>query len=806
MTSDAMDVSALSLDDKARLTTGAAMWSTAALPQAGIPPVKMADGPMGIASGRVDERDVSTLTPCGTALAASWDPALVRRVGALVGEEARRLGVQAVLAPNLNLPRSPLAGRAFEMFSEDPWLTGEIGAAWIEGIQSRGVAAVAKHLVCNDSETERNAMDAVVDERTLREVYLLPFERAVSTGVWGILAAYNRVNGTHCVEHPLLLRDIVKGQWGFDGFLVSDWFGTLDTDASAIAGLDLEMPPMTGRFGPALAAAVREGRVAPARVDDAAARVARLAARTHAGVVSPHEDDAPALLTEAAAAGFVLLKNEGALLPLAPRPGLTIAVIGPNALAPCYQGGTFAKIAVRPDALAPLDAIRARYGQDCTVLFEPGVDPQPRLPAMPVTALDGTGRGMTVEYFTSHDLDQAPNRTETRDTNSLTWFHGMDGAPPLDRPGTVRASGLLTPTQDGPHTFHVGGTGPVRLLLDGVEVFRRDDAVPPSDIMGVLKAGEADTVTQALVAGQAVRVVVELRYAPARAHGLWYGVRGPDNPAELLERAVAAASRADTVFLIVGETQDAGVESKDRPDTRLPAGQAELIRRVVAANPNTAVLVNVAHALDLSWAEGVPALMITWYPGEMFGPAIAAVLAGDREPGGRLPLTFAAQDGDYPAYDLTPDEDGRVRYAEGRHIGYRHFAARGLAPCHGLGEGLGYTTFAYGHPVAAPAADGAVTIMVPVRNTGARAGKTVVQVYVTSPEEDGTPPIPRLRAIAPLVLAPGAEATAVLTLDARAFSHWDVGRQGWRTAPGGHAISVGPSLAAARPAHLWQAP
>jgi beta-glucosidase len=256
----------------------------------------------------------------------------------------------------------------------------------------------------------------------------------------------------------------------------------------------------------------------------------------------------------------------------------------------------------------------------------------------------------------------------------------------------------------------------------------------------------------------------------------------------------------------VGETQDAGVESKDRPDTQLPAGQLELIRRVAAANPRTAVLVNVAHALDLSWAEAVPALMLTWYPGEMFGPAVAAVLAGDREPGGRLPLTFAAHESDYPAYDLAPDESGAVRYAEGRHIGYRHFAAHGLAPRHGLGDGLGYTTFAYGEAVAAPAADGGLTITVPVRNTGARAGKAVVQAYVTSPEVDGTPPIPRLRAIATLELATGAEAIAVLTLDRRAFAHWDVTRHAWRIAPGGHAIAVGPSLAAARPVHVWEGP
>ena len=356
---NAPDITALPLDEQALFTAGASMWSTHAVPAHGIAGITMADGPMGIASGRVDERDVSLLTPCPTALGASWDLGLIARVGALVGGDAVARGVQAVLAPNVNLARSPLAGRAFEYFSEDPMLAGVAGAAWATGLQSTGVASVTKHLVCNDSETERDTIDIVVDERTLREVYLLPFEYAAAAGAGGMLTAYNRVNGSWCAEQHHVITDIVKGEWGFRGVLMSDWFGTHTTAPTLNAGLDLEMPGPARFLGAKAAAAVASGEVSPDRVADAAARVATFAARFAAtDPTSVSDEDAEALLIEAAAAGFVLLRNHGDLLPVDPARAGTIAVIGPNAAAPCYQGGTFAKIAVKPDALRPLDAIR----------------------------------------------------------------------------------------------------------------------------------------------------------------------------------------------------------------------------------------------------------------------------------------------------------------------------------------------------------------------------------------------------------------------------------------------------------------
>lgn len=802
----------LSLEEQASLTAGRTMFSTAEIASIDLKPVNMADGPMGVASIRADERDISVMTPCGTALAASWDLDLVRRIGALVGEDARRMGVQVLLAPNLGIPRSPLAGRAFETFSEDPFLTGAMGAAWVEGIQSQGVGACVKHLVCNDSETQRDQMNAVVDDRALREVYLLPFEMAVKTGAWGVLMAYNKVNGTHCVEHPLLINDILKTEWGFDGFVVSDWFGTFDTVRSAKAGLDLEMPGPGRIFGPALAQAIEAGQVSQARLDDAANRIIRLADRVGrlgggASPAAPSRLDVEinALLVEAAAAGFVLLKNRQALLPVDPGMRRTIAVIGPNATAPCYQGGTFAKIGLRPGKATPLEAIQARFGDTCDIVHAPGVDPQPRLPSLPVAptlSLGDGDQGMSVTYYAGHDFAGPPLAAETRNTNSLAWFGVLPGVGPLDRPAGVRASGVFTPQASGPHRFYVGGTGSVRLRVDGQAVFAKETHLEPKDLMGALKSGVADTVEVFLRAGQAVAVEIDLLTNPGRAQGLWYGVRPPGEPEEMLADAVALAERADLVFLVVGETPDAGVESIDRPDTRLTVRQIELIERVTAANPQTAVIVNAAHAVDLTCCDAAAAVMMTWYPGEEFGSALAKVLAGDLEPGGRLPVSFAQAESDYPAFDLTPDGQGDLVLADSWLVGYRGFQAQGRRPRHAFGEGLGYGAFAFLAVRILPSADGGFDVEVDVRNTGARAAKAVVQVYVSA--LDSATPVLQLKGFDTLRLDPGAVGLARAHLDLRAFSHWS-GQAGWEITPGRHAIHVGSDVDSAQGYH-WVTP
>ncbi len=784
-----MPTRAFTPEEQAALTAGASMWSTVAVPEAGAPAFKMADGPMGIASGRVDERDVSLLTPCPTALGASWDAELVRRIGALVGGEAVRLGVDAVLAPNVNLARSPLAGRAFEYFSEDPLLAGVLGACWAAGLHSTGTGAIVKHLVCNDSETQRDTMNAVVDERTLREVYLLPFELAAAAGCAGMLTAYNRVNGAWCAEQHHVITDIVKGEWGFGGLLVSDWFGTHSTAASLNAGLDLEMPGPARHLGAKSAAAVAAGEVSAARVAEAAERVAAAARRVTGAKSQPFDEAAAdALLIEAAAAGFTLLKNDGDLLPLLPGRDRVIAVIGPNATAPCFQGGTFAKIAVKPDAMRPIEAIRARYGAHCTVLFEPGVDPQPRLPSMPVRPAedigDGCIRGMTLTYYDNDRCAGTPVARETRDANSLVWFVGVHDNGVFDRPASIRAAGWFTPQTSGPHCVYLGGTGAVCMRVDGREVLHRDQEIAASDVMGKLKRGDADAAEITLQAGRDILIEVEFRYGVARVQGLWYGLRPPDTPEVMLRRAVAAARQADAVILCVGETSDSSVESKDRADTHLPPEQIRLIAAVTEANPRTAIVANVGHAFDTGWDSSAAALMLVWYPGQEFGHALAAVLAGDLEPGGRLPVSIAMREDDYPALALTPAPGGDLVYSEGTRLGYRGLAARGLTPRHAFGAGFGYARFAIDEVALRDAADG-LTLTARVRTTSGRGGAEVVQVYRAEPELT-------LIGFAKIVLPAGEAGTVTIALPARRFAVWDCG---WRPLGPRTTLLVGRSSA-----------
>lgn len=752
------------------LTAGGAMWSSLAVPEAGVPAFTMSDGPLGIASGKVDERDIALLSPCSTLLGATWDRELTRRIGALVGSEAVSRGVDAVLAPNLNLARSPLAGRAFEYFSEDPVLTGVLGAEWVSGLQSTGTGSIAKHLVCNDSETARDEVDVRVDERALREVYLLPFEYAAQAGCAGLMAAYNKVNGSWCSEQAHVLTQVVKQDWGFAGLVMSDWFGTHSSEGTINAGLDLEMPGPARFMGSELEAAVAAGTVDRARVEDAASRVAAVARRITAGKAPPMPAaEAEALLVEAAAAGFTLLRNEGGMLPLVPGSVKRLAVIGPNAWAPCFQGGTFAKISISPDVPTPVAMLRETYGASCEILFEPGVDPQPRLPNMTVVPAldigDGCTQGMTLEYFGAPDCAGEVLTRETRDTNSLVWFVGVHDQARFTEPGSVRASGRYVAQHGGAHRLHLGSTGVARILVDGEEVLGVGGDTPAGDVMGVLKRDDSDHVSLDLAEGQEVTISVEFSWTGGRVQGLWYGLRGPGSAEDMLQAAVDAARAADAVFLIVGETSDSSVESKDRPDTLLPAEQLRLIEAVTSANPRTAVIVNVGHAFDSAWEDRAAAVLSVWYPGEGFARALADVLSGGREPGGRLPVTIAADEGDYPAFALQPAADGTLAYREGTLLGYRGLVARGKAARHPFGSGMGYARFAW-----TDAAEEGGVLHLTVTNLSKRTGSDVVQVYRDHPE-------PALVGFTRVELAAGESRRVTVPVEPRALQRW--GEQGW---------------------------
>lgn len=788
----------LSWPEKLTLTAGRDMWSTHPLPEHGLAAVRMADGPMGLTGGRVDERDIALLTPCGLALAASWDHDLVYRIGQIIGDEALRIGVQAVLAPNLNLMRSPLAGRAFELFGEDPYLIAVLGGAWAQGVQSKGVASVIKHLVCNDSETDRRHLNVSVDEATLREVYFQPFEYCARHGAWAMLTGYNRVNGVACAEQAKVVGEWLKTELNWDGLVMSDWFGTQNGLASLQGGLDLEMPGPARHMGRALLETSELPEVK--RVDDAVDRLARLASRVMPSPTYQNDEKAQAarlaLLEEAAAAGMVLLRNDH-LLPFDPTALQTLAVIGPNAERPCFQGGTFAKVALTPEAVSPLTAIRnAMAASGVQVAFAKGAEADYRIPPLTHFALMTEERVPGLEVTVHAKPGAAASYRETRYASSLVWFKELPGVGnllALEDEAEIRVRTRFTARGRGVYRFYLGGTGLISLALDGEAIGSFEGQSLGQDVMGTLMQAPHTVVEFFLEAEQTVRLEFVMRIGKSLAHGLWFGAQAPQVTNQL-EEALQVACSADAVVLMVGETADAGLESVDRKTTQLSPAQIELIEQVCAVNENTVVILNVAHPVETACMAKARAILLVWYPGQEFGPALAQVLTGAREPGGRLPVTFARQESDYPVWSLTPDAQGQLAYHEGWWVGYRHFVANNIAPAFALGHGLGYARFRFLTCSVNAEDSHGLNIRVSVQNVADRAGKEVVQLYLREPDPGSKQPRVSLKAFQAVRLEPGATADVQLTLAADIFFRWCPIQQKRMLIPGRYELWIGQAV------------
>ncbi|MGW0803140.1 beta-glucosidase H [Nonomuraea sp. NPDC002799] len=776
-------ISRLDLDTKIRLLTGADMWSLPPLPEIGLDRIVMSDGPIGVRGEQWTSADPSIALPSPTAMAATWDVDLIGRVGRLLAQEARRKGVHVLLAPTLNLHRSPLGGRHFECFSEDPHLAAEIGVAYVEGVQEGGVATTPKHYVANDFETDRFTVDVRVSERALREVYLRPFERVVEAGAWGVMTAYNAVNGTTMTEHAELVNGVLKGEWGFDGFVVSDWTAVRSTEAAALGGTDVAMPGPGGPWGPRLAAAVREGRVPEPVIDDHVRRVLRLAERVGAlrdtGRPSkPPEPSAPsvdgvALAREVATRGCTLLANDG-VLPLADV--RTIALIGSAAAEARVMGGGSAQ--VFPDrVVSPLRGLSER----AEVRYAVGTDPRVRLSPLtrPATAvfLDAAGG----------PLAECPlGTTEARWIGQLP--PGVDG----DRLKAVRLSTAYTPEVTGEHELSVAGVGSYMLTVNGAAVFDESIDLAGDDLALAFLSPPERRVRVPMTAGETYELAVTHlagTFAGLAFVSFTLGHADPSPGEEaLLAEAARVAAECDVAVVVVATTPEVESEGFDRTDLRLPGRQDDLVRAVAAANPRTVVVVNAGSPVEMPWAEEAGAVLLTWFPGQEAGTALAGVLFGDAEPGGRLPTTWPRRLADAPVAGVTPVggvvayEEGRtpvggvVAYEEGEFIGYRAWERSGREPAFWFGHGLGYTTWSYD----SIAAEGA-TVTVAVTNTGTRPGREVVQLYLA----DGADR--RLAGFDVVEADPGQTVITTVFLHERAFQTWS---DGWRTAEGEYTVEA----------------
>lgn len=775
----------LDLRAKVKLLSGADFWSLPADESIGLRSILFSDGPAGVRGEVGDERNPSLNLPSGSALGATWDTDVARRYGDLLGREALGKEADVVLGPTINLHRSPYGGRHFEAIAEDPLLTARLAAAYVEGIQAHGVAACPKHFVGNDYEVERHTASSEIDDRALRELYLAAFEDAiVQANAWVVMSAYNGVNGVTMSENDLL-RDPLKTEWGFDGVVLSDWIAVKSTEASANSAQDVVMPDMLSPWGDALVEAVREGRVAKSAIDDKVLRVLRLAARVGAldGVkpaprTAGNAPDPLNLVTELGAESMVLLRNADEL-PWGPSPA-SIAVIGPNAMCARSQGGGSATV-VPQRVVSPLEGLRIRF-PDAEISFDMGVPAPTEIFPLDRDLLHDPVADAPGVHVTFSAADGSVLLEEVRLSAELAWMGTMP-----ESATTLTMLTRYTPAITERCEVGVAVAGHVTLSIDGETVIDRssitgsvdfnDGDLDTSDITANIFAPPVTTVSADLVAGTPVELlaVCDLTTAPLpMVHAIMIGMAPRSGTAEtMLAEAVAAAAAAEVAVVVVGTSSRTESEGFDRTTLALPGSQDALVEAVLAANPRTVVVVNAGSPVVMPWHDRVAALLVTWFGGQQTGTALAEVIAGDREPGGRLPTTWP---GDEESVPVGPDRpvDGKVHYDEGIEIGHRAWLRRGATPAYCFGHGLGYTDWTLSDlTIPSGVASGeSVTLSVKASNTGTRPGKQVIQVYAARETSQVLRPVRWLAGWGVARAGAGETVTLEIEVPARSLAAW----------------------------------
>jgi len=798
-------VAKLTLEQKIDLLGGEDNMFTRAVPAIDLPRFKMSDGPVGVRTW-----GPTTSYAGGAALAASWDPELARRVGAGLGQDARARGVNFLLGPGVNIARSPLSARNFEYFSEDPFLASAITVGYIEGVQSQGVIATVKHFALNNQEYNRHNVDVEADERTMREIYFPAFEAAVTKAhVDAVMNSYNLVNGVHATQNEFLNLKVLKGEWGFQGILMSDWDATYDGIAAANNGLDLEMPSARFMNAKTLVPAVKNGLIKESTIDDKVLRLIRTELR-YGFLDRPQFDlaDSTYSVTERTVAldsaleSLTLLKNEGLkngvpLLPLDPAKIKTIAVIGPNAYpAVISGGGSAATQAFEP--VSVLTGIANLLGPDVHVLYSRGLQDTAKI--YEKTRWEGSVKAVAYSGADFTGESQTLALPDITDWNQRAW------KPAVKTQRSIRYTASYKAAKSGKYVIlafsHDWDGGAYKVMVDGKQVL----AHPP------IEGQVPQSAMIDLNAGQTVNVVAE--YLPRNAAILFsLGIAYEPDLISADVKTIAAA--ADVVVVVAGFDPTTEREGSDRT-FELPWGQNLLIDTVAQANPNTIVTLMGGVGLDTRpWLSKVPALIQAYYPGQEGGTAIADVLFGKHNPEGKLPVSFDRSWEESPSAQyyypikgadttLHVEENDKapvdyviphVKYDDGLMVGYRYWTTTGKHPLYPFGFGLSYTTFSFSKlDVPATAASGStVAVSFDVTNTGSVAGAEVAQLYVSDPSAKVTRPERELKGFEKVRLAPSETKHVTLNLDARAFSYWDETAHKWTIDPGKFVIRVGDS-------------
>ena len=788
----------MTLTEKISMLAGIDLWHTVPVDRLDIPQIKVTDGPNGARGANGDNALPSVCTPVGVALAATWNTELIEQVGKLLAAETRTKGAHILLAPTVNIHRSPLAGRNFECYSEDPYLTARMAVAYINGLQNEGVGACIKHFVCNDSEFERYTMSSEIGERALREIYLYPFEVAIKeANPWSVMSAYNKINGVWASENSYTLLEILKGEWEFDGLVMSDWNGTY-TDDPAKGGLDLEMPGPARWMGENVLKMVQIGDLSEAVVDDKIRRILRTIYRVGAfeNPILQQEDsiDKPAhrsIVRQAASEAIVLLKNEKDILPLATDQYKAITVIGHNAIIPPVMGGGSSRVTPH-SMVSPLDAICDRVADGVDIFYSQGVSLFKTIPLMEPAYVSFNGKqGMLVEVFDNIDLSGDPKITHHVNHSSLSWSDTFV-TPANPHKFSARITAIFTATESGTYTFALSGNGLSKMLLDEKIVIDNWSEIIPEEPW----VDSSEGVGLELNGGQSYSFQVEYVHESTFP---WRGLQincMPPVAEDPLNDALLAASKSDLVILFAGNTAEWESEGFDRPDMDLPQKQNELIEEVVKVNPNTVIVLNTGAPVRMPWIDNVPGMIQAWLGGQEMGNAIADVLFGLVNPSGKLPTTFPVHLQDNPAYVNYPGENGRVYYGEGIFVGYKYYEYKDLTPLFPFGFGLSYTKFEYGNVVlsADQMNPGEIlTASVNVTNVGAITGKEVVQLYIRDSKSRLVRPLKELKGFVKIELGPGETQVVGFEITEDSLKYYDDSLKAWVTEDGLFELFIGGS-------------
>lgn len=796
--------------EKVNMCHAVTKFTSGGVPRLGIPPLSMSDGPHGvreeIAADSWDavggDQDYATYLPTGTALAATWNRECARLFGEVLGAEARDRGKDVILGPGVNMVRSPLCGRNFEYYGEDPYQAGELAAEAIQGIQSQGTAACVKHFALNSQELRRHEVNATCSERALRELYLPAFESAVvKGGAMTLMGAYNRFRGQKCCQNDYLLNQILKKEWGFDGVVISDWAGVTDTFEAARNGMDIEMGTGEEYHNYYLAdpflRAVENGEIEMAVLDDKVRRILRLmfrlgmigdGSRRPAGErnTPAHQAAARAIASEA----ITLLKNEKSLLPLDAGKIRKLLVVGDNADCRHHFGGHSSAVKALYE-VTPLEGLkRLLEGSGVEIRsfrgYPVGSGAGLPIPSSLMGIVDaGAGtRGWSCEIYDNHRRIGEPVRSLPLESPEFD--------PAKDLPEELRGKdfgvmikGVLTPKKSEAWTFVLDGCSQACLGCEGVNFV--ENCKSEENVCG--------TATLPLEAGRSykleipVNIHVGVPIYPVRLTAVPGGVGAADVKDEEL---FAAAREADAVLFFGGLNHTFDAEGSDRKDMALHDGQNELVSALAKINPRIAVVLVGGSPMEMPWIDEVPAVVQMWYAGMEAGNAIADVLFGRVNPSGKLPFTFPKRLADSPAHALNDYQPLICHYAEDLLMGYRWFDTKQIEPLFPFGHGLSYTAFEYGEPMV-ETDGGEVVVRMKLANVGNRFGRETVQLYIAPPKSAFLRPAQELKGFAKVALEPGESREVEIRLNARSFAIYHPDKREWFVEPGRYLLRLGAS-------------